>query len=275
MPTQSKSLKVNATNTVKDLIEKYRGDFHAVLPRHLSVDRLMRVVTTAMRKSPKLLDCEPSTILGCVMEASILGLEVDSHVGHAYMVPFRNSKRGSWEAQLIPGYRGLIKLAKQSGDVDGIKARVVFDCDVFDELDGSESKIIHRPRYEDRQNSKPIGAYAVATFPSGNTQFEFMSAAEIEKVKKRSMSGSKGYGPWCHEDDWSEMWKKTVTRRLCKYLSLSSELQRAVGLDEQHEAGLSQKMNDIMPPEEYSVSDETEEDPEILPKTEAAENTNA
>ena len=253
--------KKSATDTVKDMLLKYRQDFAAVLPRTISPERLARVVTTTMRKNPELLKCSPASILGCVMEASILGLEPDCQLGHAYLVPFRNSKTRTTECQLIPGYRGYIKLAKQSGDVEGIFADVVWSCDKFSVERGTDPKIVHVPNDIGRQEegAKAIGAYAVATFPSGARQFEWVPADEVEKIKKRSMAGSRGFGPWSHPDDVWMMWRKTAVRRLCKYLALTPVMDKAVGLDDQHEAGLSQNMAQVLTEDQYQVSDDVDE----------------
>jgi recombination protein RecT len=212
------------------------------MPRHMTADRLARIALTEVRKVPKLATCDQMSFLGAIMQCAQLGLEPGGALGHAYLLPFKkNFKEGNaWksrmEVQLIVGYRGMIDLARRSGQIQSIEARTVHQKDQFDVELGLDSKLVHRPAWTEVDRGPVVFVYAVAKLKDGGVQFEVMSRAEIEAVRAKSKAAADG--PWVEHFD--EMAKKTVIRRLFKYLPVSIELQRAVGLDEQADAGIPQ-----------------------------------
>lgn len=214
-------------------INTRRSLFAAVLPKHTNADRFIRSVMIAVAREPKLLDCEPTSMFNALHQAASLGLEVSGQLGSAYLVPFRDNKKRDMCVQLIPGYRGLIGLARQSGEIESIDAFVVYERDECHVQFGTDPKIEHRPAM-DGDPGKPRFFYSVATFKGGGKQFIFMTKAQVDAVKR--MSKASGSGPWV--DHYEEMGKKTVIRRLMKYLPLSVEkLARALEIDEAVETG--------------------------------------
>ena len=223
---------------------KIKAQLALALPKHMTVDRLARIALTEVRKVPKLAQCDQTSFLGAIMQCAALGLEPGGALGHAYMLQFDKNKKnaqGKWErvgteVQLIVGYRGMIDLARRSGQIQSLEARAVYAKDEFSVELGLDSKIVHRPAWDATDRGALTFVYAVAKLKDGGIQFDVMSRAEVEKIRARSKS--KDNGPWV--TDFDEMAKKTVVRRLFKYLPVSIEIQRAVGLDEQAEAGVSQ-----------------------------------
>lgn len=205
------------------------------VPRHMTADRMARVAMTEIRKNPKLLQCDPTTLMGAIMQLAQLGLEPGGALGHAYLLPFDNRKAGTVDVQLIVGYRGMIDLARRSGQIVSIEARAVYRDDDFAVTLGLDSDIKHVPAWDKADRGPLTFVYAVAKLKDGGVQFDVMSRAEIEKIRARSKSADRG--PWV--SDFDEMAKKTVTRRLFKYLPVSIELQRAVGIDEAGESGIT------------------------------------
>lgn len=186
--------------------------------------KLKGVVLSTFTRTPALWECDPISIARAVVEAAQAGLEPTGSLGGAYLVPFFNSKTGRKEAQLIIGYTGLVKLARRSGEIARVEARIVREQDEFDFGYGLQPYLTHRPALgvpEDQQNPMVL-AYAVAHFRSGETQFDVMTAAEILAIKARSKA--KDSGPWVTDE--AEMWKKTVLRRLSKLMPLTVEAQR-------------------------------------------------
>ncbi len=218
--------------TFGELLEKRKDAFAKVLPRHMNPDRLIKVAMLAISRQPLLLQCTPMSLIQSMMAAAQLGLEPDGVLGSAYLVPYRNNKTGQFEAQLIPGYRGLIDLARRSGQINRIEAHVVRQKDDFDFAFGLEMRLSHRPHFPDDAGDI-IGAYALAELKDGSIQVEVMSKADIDAIKARSKA--KDNGPWV--TDYAEMARKTVVRRLIKYLPLSVELANAVELDNRAELG--------------------------------------
>jgi len=216
--------------------QKFLAELQAVVPVHMKPEKLVKIALVAASRNPLLLQCSQASILKSLMIAGQLGLEPDGTLGSAYLVPYRNRKTGQYEAQLIPGYRGLIDLARRSGQIRNISARVVYERDKFEVHFGTEDRIIHEPSWEE-DPGKLKAVYAVAWFKDGSFQAEFMTRAQVDAIRARSMAS--GSGPWA--SDYDEMARKTVVRRLCKYLPLSPELAAAVALDNLAESGGDQK----------------------------------
>lgn len=204
------------------------------MPKSMTPDRLTRIVMTECRKTPALLKCAPESFYGAVLQCAALGLEPGSALGHCYLLPFGNGKdkQGRPNAQLIIGYRGMIDLARRSGQIVSLQAYCVHEQDTFNYKLGLDPDIEHIPAsVADR--GKVTHVYAVAKLKGGGVQFEVMSRAEIEKVRSTSKAGNSG--PWASH--WDEMAKKTVIRRLFKYLPVSIEAVRAVEIDEKTDRG--------------------------------------
>lgn len=204
------------------------------MPKSMTPDRLTRIVMTECRKTPALMKCAPESFYGAVLQCAALGLEPGSALGHCYLLPFGNGKdkSGRPNAQLIIGYRGMIDLARRSGQIVSLQAWTVHAQDTFNYQLGLNPDIEHIPAsVADRGPVTHV--YAVAKLKGGGVQFEVMSRAEIEKIRSASKAGNSG--PW--SSHWDEMAKKTVIRRLFKYLPVSIEAVRAVEIDEKTDRG--------------------------------------
>lgn len=206
--------------------EKAQRAIAQVLPRHLKVERITNIALSSAASSNTLLQCTPQSIFKALISTSQLGLETNGPLGHAYLVPFKN--KGIYEATPIIGYRGLIDLARRSGNVVSIEAHVVHEKDRFRCVFGLETVLEHEPCWDG--DPGPMKAvYAVARIKDGGTQLEVMTKDAVDKIRKRSRASSSG--PWV--TDYEEMARKTVVRRLCKYLPMSVELAEALTLDNQ------------------------------------------
>lgn len=216
--------------TVMGLLEQMKGEIARCLPSHLTPDRMARIAMTELRKTPKLQECDPMSFIAAIMQASQLGLE-PGIMGSCYLIPFFNSKLGKFECTFMPGYRGFLDLARRSGQIKSLVARAVYENDVFEYEYGLEERVTHKPAMDERGELKAV--YAVALLKDGGHQFEVMSKREIEAVRQKSQG--KNAGPWTEYYD--EMARKTVVRKLFKWLPCSVEMQKAVSLDELQEVG--------------------------------------
>jgi recombination protein RecT len=225
-------------NTIAGLLTDpaVKAQIALALPKHMTADRLARIALTEVRRVPALARCDQASFLGAIMQCASLGLEPGGALGHAYLIPFENRKKGITEVQFIVGYRGMIDLARRSGQIISIEARTVHQADKFRAPFGLEPRLEHEPAWDVDDRGPMRLVYAIAKLHGGGVQFDVMSRAEIEKVRAQSKAGQSG--PWVTHFD--EMAKKTVVRRLFKFLPVSIEIARAVGLDEQAEAGLPQ-----------------------------------
>lgn len=222
-------------NNFKALLDKSKNEIERALPKHLTVDRMMRIALTEARKNPELLECEQTSLMGAVIQAAQLGLEPGSALGHCYLIPFNNRKKGMKEVQFIVGYRGMLDLSRRSGACLKVEAYAVYDGDHFDFELGLDAKLKHKPAMPRKPDAKLTHVYAIAELKDGVKQWDVMSFLEVEAIRGRSQSGGSSYSPWA--TDYEAMAKKTVIRRLFKYLPVSIEIQKAVGLDEAAERG--------------------------------------
>lgn len=226
------------------LLESHRGEIERALPKHLPVDRIMRIALTAFRKVPTLVECDPVSVLAAVIQASQLGLEVQQN-GEAFLVPFDG------ECQLIPGYKGLMKLARNSGLVRDIFSHEVrvkdhFDCDL-----GADRRIVHKPLVGEGNFPAPdalrghvVGYYAVALLRDGTPTFVIKHVLDVEAIRddSRGYQSARRRGrstPW--DTHPVAMGKKTLIRLLCNsQLPMSAELQMALSLDTADLMGVKQ-----------------------------------
>lgn len=224
----------NILDFLQDNSEVIKGQIKLALPRHLKPERMLRVLTTEIRKIPKLLDCTIPSILGSLIQCSQLGLEPGGVLGQAYLIPYHNKKANKMECQFIIGYKGMLDLAYRSGKISSIRVNAVYTNDEFEYSDGLEIVLRHVPAKMERGDF--IGAYAIAKFSNcavGDSSVVVMYKNEVDKIRDRSKP--RDYSPWF--TDYEEMAKKTVLRRLFKYLPISIEINNAVILDEAAEKG--------------------------------------
>lgn len=233
---------------------KMKQQMALAMPKHMTAERMMRIALTEVRKVPALGQCNIESFMGAIMQCAQLGLEPGSALGHAYLLPFGNGKAkdGKSNCQLIIGYRGMIDLARRSGQIVSLTARTVHENDTFKYEFGLEETMHHVPADGDR--GKMTHVYAVAKLKGGGVQFDVMSRADVDKVRSTSKAGTNG--PWVTH--FEEMAKKTVIRRLFKYLPVSIEIQHAVTLDERADAGIDQDNASVLTGD-YSVIDDQQE----------------
>lgn len=218
---------------LKGMIAKAMPSMNAVIPKHVTAERLAKIAMVAASRNPILNQCTALSIVNSLMDASALGLEPSGPLGLAYLVPFKNNKIGAWEAQFMPSYKGLIDLARRSGNIKSIEAHVVREKDHFECSFGIEPKLVHIPAWDCDDPGFVRLVYAVARLTDGGTQVEVMTKSEVEKVRRSSRAAESG--PW---QQWpEEMAKKTVIKRLCKMLPMSVELAKAVEKDNAADTG--------------------------------------
>lgn len=221
--------KIENKGALENLLsgEAFQKTLLTVLPKHLTPERVVKMALVAASRQPRLWECTKESILQSIMKSAELGLDCSGTLGRAYLVPYFNSKIGAYECQFIPGYQGLIELARRSGNIARIESRVVYEHDKFVVEYGLDQKLAHTPAMtSDRGAMKCV--YAVAEMTDGSRQIELMTMAEIESIRLRSKA--KDGGPW--KTDYAEMARKTVIRRIAKYLPLSLELEKAFEADD-------------------------------------------
>ncbi len=218
-------------DTVRTALELMRPQMALALPKHLTPDRLLRITMTAIQNTPRLLDCDRTSLFAAVMTCAQLGLEPDGVLGQAYLVPYGN------KVQFIPGYKGYLQLARNSGEISTIQSHEVCANDSFEYSFGINETLEHRPADGERGAVKYFYAYAL--YKDGGHIFEVMSRADVDAIRDNS-DGYKAFkakkiksNPW--HSSYVQMGRKTAIRRLANYLPLN--VQRAAALDAAAAAG--------------------------------------
>lgn len=233
-------------------LELYAPQIAAVLPSHITPEKFRRVVLTAINLNPDLLRADRRSLFNACVRAANDGLLPDGKEGA--LVVFNTAVRRkdangrtveTWEkrVQWMPMYQGLIKRARNTGELASIAAHVVYERDRFAYVLGDEERILHEP-YIGADRGRPVGAYAIAHLKDGTIQREFVPVAEIEAMRATSRApDSPAWGNW-----WSEMARKCAIRRLAKYLPASSELDRALDADETLQPADTEAPPRLVPP---------------------------
>lgn len=220
--------------------------FKQALPRHMTVERMLRMCVMAVSKTPGLGECNLMSLAGAMLTLSSLGLEPNTPLGHAYLIPFakRAKVNGKWQqvgtdVQVVLGYRGLLDLSRRSGQLASIHADVVYEGDDFSFEYGSNQHIRHVPK-GGREGRKPLWCYAHAKLKDGEA-FEVLPYPQVLAIRNasagyqqalRAGEGTPQFAkaPWIAFEH--EMACKTVARRLFKWIPASIEMASAATIDE-------------------------------------------
>lgn len=241
--------EVSPVKAMGDLLKRMHTQIEKALPSVITPERFTRIALTAYSRNEKLQECTAESFLGSMMQAAQLGVEPNTPLGQAYLIPYRN--KGVMEVQFQLGYRGMIDLAYRSGEVQNIQAHEVYENDTFEYELGLEPKLRHVPALKDR--GEVILYYAVFKLTNGGVGFEVMSKEDVEAFAKKK-SKTYGTGPW--QSDFDAMAKKTLVKRLLKFAPLKSDFVRAVTADETIKSGISENMTDL-PDETVTIDAET------------------
>lgn len=225
---------------LKGLLMSMQGQIAKALPTVLTPERYTRMVMTALSTNPQLQQCTPESFLGAVMQAAQLGVEPNTPLGQAYLIPYRN--KGRLECQFQLGYKGMLDLAYRSGEVSVIDAQAVHENDLFEFEYGLEPKLKFKPSLTNR--GPVVAYYAMFRTKDGGFNFAVMSREDVEQFAKQySKAAGSGYSPWATNFD--AMAKKTVLKQVLKYAPLKSDFMRSVAADETIKTNIQPNMADL------------------------------
>ncbi|MBQ4142823.1 MAG: recombinase RecT [Thermoguttaceae bacterium] len=248
--TMSRNSVDEAIDMRKKTIFQMVPQFQKALPDFFKPDRFARICCNLLvakdhkdrDRVNKLLACSPNTFFGALLACAQLGLEPDGLLGQAYLIPYGNT------IQLILGYRGLIDLARRSGELTSLIAHAVHENDAFS-FDFGTGELPHHTFDLRMPRGEVIAFYAIARFKDGSYHFDLMTREEVDAIRNRSKGGNNG--PWV--TDYEEMGRKTIIRRIAKYLPMNVQKAciydgRSVGVDSNGEM----LVTDIVEPETSS-----------------------
>lgn len=216
--------------TLAGQIRQMEEQFALAMPKGMEAAQLVRDALTCLKQTPKLAECTPQSVLGSLMTCAQLGLR-PGVLGHAWVLPYWDSKSQSYQAQLIVGYKGYVELAYRSGQIASIVGRTVYEGDTWDVEYGLDEKLVHRPALTGNRE-KPVAHYAVVKMANGGSSFWVMTEDEMQAWKKRYAPTNKSgdvVGPW--KSDYEAMARKTTLLRLAAWMPKSTELAYAMEID--------------------------------------------
>lgn len=230
------AVAVKKNPTVRDLVEAQKPAIERQLAGAMNSDAFVRAVLTEIQKTPALAQADPSTLLGGVMLAAQLKLEIGAGMGEFWLTPRKD--KGRQVCLPIIGYQGYIKLALRSEFVTTVQAFIVREGDEFTYGANAERGMYYEWKPRDFEETRaPIGVVATAKMRAGGTTWVYLTTEQVLKRRPSYWEST----PW--KTDADEMWKKTAVRSLAKYLPKSTDLGRAIEADEQkvqHVKGLDE-----------------------------------
>lgn len=240
---QANAVKTAGTQkTLKDFVLQAKDQVAMCLPKIITPERFTRITLTALSSNPTLAKCERKSFLGAMFQAAALGLEPNSPLQQAYLIPYNNTKKGVTECQFQVGYKGLLDLAYRSGEFASIYAQEVYENDEFTYEYGLETKLVHKPKLQDRGDV--IAYYAVFKLKNGGSSFVVMSKDDVLRHAKK-FSKSFNNSPWS-TGSFDEMAKKTCIKKLLKYAPLKSDFVTDAVASDEHTVTYNEASQDVV-----------------------------
>lgn len=250
--------KESGAKQLKDMVNLYvsNGVIERVLPKVITPERFTQLAMNTIANNKELQKCTPKSFIGALINSAQLGLEPNTPLGQAYLIPYRNGRTGQVDCQFQIGYKGLLDLAYRSGEVSMVDAQTVYENDTFDYELGLNPYLKHKPATTNR--GKPVFYYAVVKFKNGGYNFQVMSYDDVVNHKNRYSRAKNS--PW--NTSFDEMAKKTVLKKALKYAPLRTDFAKQVSEDESIKSDVSEDMSDV-PNELFDAEYEVyETDPE-------------
>ena len=206
-------------DTVRGLLKSMEGEIKNALPSYLPVEKFIRTALTAINSNPKLASCSQESLLAAIMNSAQLGLEFNTPLGEAYLIPYGN------KVNFQLGYQGLLKLAYNTGQFKRITAREVRENEAFD-FDYGTGEISHRPCLTG-DSGDVIGYYAIYQTKDGGQDVFYMSKDDARNYGiKFSKSFNYSDSPW--QTNFDAMAKKSALIQVLKYAPKAIESQALV-----------------------------------------------
>jgi len=232
--------KLKKGMAIPDMIKIMEPEIKKALPSVITPERFTRMALSALNNTPKLQECSQISFLAAMMNAAQLGLEPNTPLGQAYLIPYKN--KGKLECQFQIGYKGMIDLVYRNEQVQTIQAQIVYENDFFEYELGLDSKLIHRPALADR--GEMLLVYALFKLKNGGHGFEVLSKDDVIKYAERYSKGiTSEYSPW--KSNFEDMAKKTAIKRVLKFAPLKTDFLRAVATDETIKTEIAIDMTEI------------------------------
>lgn len=232
--------KLTKSMSIAELIKAMEPEIRKALPEVITPERFTRMALSALNTTPKLRECTPMSFLAALMNAAQLGLEPNTPLGQAYLIPYNN--KGVMECQFQIGYKGLIDLSYRNPQMQIISAQAVYENDEFEYELGLNPKLEHRPALGDRGEVRLF--YGMFKLVNDGFGFEVMSKTAMDAyAREYSKAFDSSFSPW--KNNYIGMAKKTVIKQALKYAPLKTDFRKALSNDETIKKQLSEDMSEI------------------------------
>lgn len=239
-PENEKPVKITKSMSMPDMVKAMMPEIRKALPAVITPERFTRIALSALNNTPALQQCSPMSFISALLNAAQLGLEPNTPLGQAYLIPYKN--KGQMEVQFQVGYKGLIDLAYRNGNMQTIQAQTVYENDYFEYEYGLDPKLVHKPAYSDRGEISYF--YGLFKTVNGGFGFSVMSKADMDNYARTySKAFASDYSPW--KSSYEEMAKKTVIKQALKYAPIKTDFQRALSTDESIKLSFSEDMTTV------------------------------
>ena len=223
---KNEAVKLTKNMSIADMIKAMEPEIKKALPQVITPERFTRMALSALNTTPKLAECSQMSFLGALMNAAQLGLEPNTPLGQAYLIPYKN--KGRLECQFQIGYKGLIDMVYRNENIQTVQAQCVYENDDFQYELGLDPKLVHKPALKDRE--------------------------DIDNHARRfSQSFGSSYSPW--KTNYEEMAKKTVIKKCLKYAPLKTDFVMQMNNDESIKSEINVDMSEVV---------NEQEDPNII-----------
>lgn len=240
--------KLTKSMSIEDLIKAMQPEIKKALPEVITPERFTRMALSALNTTPKLRECTQMSFLAALMNAEQLGLEPNTPLGQAYLIPYNN--KGVMECQFQIGYKGLIDLSYRNPQMQIISAQAVYENDEFSYELGLNPKLEHRPTLGERGEVRLF--YGLFKLVNGGFGFEVMSKTAMDEyAKEYSKAFDSSFSPW--KSNYIGMAKKTVIKQALKYAPLKTDFRKALSNDETIKTEFSEDMSEIHSQEIWDV----------------------
>ena len=220
------AVAVKKNPTMKELVEAQLPAIERQLGGAMNSEAFVRAVLSEITKQPKLMTADPKTVLGGIMLAAQLRLEIGSGLGEFYLTPRQDHGRDI--CLPIIGFQGFVKLALRSEFVTNVQAFIVREGDDFHYGANSERGMFYDWTPLDMEETRPwTHVVSTARMKAGGTTFAYLTRDQVIARRPSYWKST----PWATHPD--EMAKKSAVRALAKYLPKSTDLGRALEADEQ------------------------------------------
>ena len=237
---QAKKSEKRKVMTIPDMIKAMEPEIKKALPSVITPERFTRIALSATSNNPELTQCTPISFISALLNAAQLGLEPNTPLGQAYLIPYKN--KGKLECQFQIGYKGLIDLAYRNGDMQTIQAHTVYSNDEFDFSYGLNGTLVHKPAKENR--GEPVYFYGFFKTTNGGYSYNVMSKENMDEYAKNySKAFGSSFSPW--KTNYKSMAKKTVLKQALKYAPIKTDLARCLTTDMSIKNSISEDMREV------------------------------